>query len=204
MMPTLTVTQILPLHSCKHPKLNKLFSSPLQRNSVLKTTFTLQRTLSLGSFLHSLLCVSCRLTNAVSDLHEKVHKWLGWNWVGDFVPCSSPKLRRPDCCRKAAIAGVLNESSGTFRRLLVNSLFCFLLLHDCHRFGAGSHLRKKRTMNTDTAQCTHMHIHTGMLGLCPLQRSLQCRDAFQKFIFKCVFKLNSIYVGAEMLKDIRR
>lgn len=24
-------------------------------------------------------------------------------------------------------------------------------------------------MNTDIAQCTHMHMHTGMLGLCPLQ-----------------------------------
>lgn len=36
-----------------------LLSSPLQRKSILKTTFPLQRTLSLGSFLHSLLCVSC-------------------------------------------------------------------------------------------------------------------------------------------------
>lgn len=54
MMPTLTVTPILPLHSCQQPKVNKGFS-PL----VLKITATLQRTLSLGSFLDSLLCVSC-------------------------------------------------------------------------------------------------------------------------------------------------
>lgn len=134
MMPPLTVTLILPLHSCKHPKVNKRFSSPLQRNSVLKTTFTLQRTLRLGSFLHSLLCVSCNDFLMQYEICMCFHRTLPVHRMKRFTSGSDGigsetvllvLVTSLDCCRKAALAGVQKESSGTFHRLPVNSLFFF-------------------------------------------------------------------------------
>lgn len=161
---------------CSHVKIQILkkmlllccLLSWIQWNGVLKTTFTLQRTPSLGSFWCSLFCVFCEdlLMQCVICMRfhrtALVHRMKGFTNGFDGIGSVTLLLVPVTSCphrMKAEIGLLVNtESSRTCHLPAAKTLkWIFFLFHDCQDFcGCNKFGDKKRMLNTDIAEYTQV------------------------------------------------